>query len=97
MNTETYLKTDDLLDSVERMRRAIININKARKTWKKYKAAAAERGFTEEQLQRAQQVCQKAVEDGLADLIFNGMYVSQLDEDEIALVADEKSRQIITR
>jgi ACT domain-containing protein len=91
------INTEEVLKSVNSIRRAITQINKARSTWKKYQKTAKERNFTDEQIRSAQQVLRESVAGSLAVVIEASMLVSQMDEVDIEPMSELHADEIIVR
>ena len=89
------MHTDDLLSDLNKMRRALAQLNKARSTWRKYQKTAKERNFTDEQIASAKQVLRESVASSLALLMECGMAISQMDEVDIEPVSECHADQII--
>lgn len=95
MNTE-HRPTDRLLRDINVMRRAILQLSKARSTWRKYQKTAKERNFTAEQIASAKQVLRESVTDSLSILMEYGMGISQMDLDDVQANAEVNASEIIS-
>lgn len=90
------VSTDAVLDSMKRLKKAISNIEKNRRTWKKFKKAAQAGVVSEERLAAAKSVLEEATKDALEIAFGEGFFIGQFDEISFAPRAEVNAREIIS-
>jgi hypothetical protein len=96
MNNEDIISTATILSDLKRLKKAISNIEKNRRTWKKFKKAAQAGVVSEERLAAAKSVLEEATKDALAIAFESGFAIGQGDDLDWNARAEVNARDIIS-
>jgi len=94
-DTDLYPSAESLLSSIKRTQRAIADLNKARRTWAKYKKAEKAGTVTDEQVAAARAVLRESAANSLAVIMEAALYAAG-DECDIDLRSERNAAEIIS-